>query len=109
MTFRELSDECWRDLPTIRKWIAGRDVSDKLLADAIREFEPDRVGSAGYDNWLLDRVTARNQVRDGEGFVLLTFLLVTVAAAVISWLIQRWLDYQFPREQLEEWRRELST
>lgn len=109
MTFKELSDECWRDLPTIRKWIAGRDVSDKLLADSVREFEPDQIELEGYEDRLLGRVRRRNQVRDGEGFAVLTFLLVTVAAAVISWLIQRWLDYKFPKEQLEAWRQELST
>lgn len=109
MSFKNFSDECWRDLPPIRKRIAGRASADKLLADAIREFEPEQADCNGYSQRLLDRVKARNETRDGEGFAILTFLLITIAAAVISWLVQRWLDNRFPKEQLESLRRELEA
>lgn len=107
MTFAELSDECWADLPPIRKFVAGRATADKVLSDAVLEFDPDRVGSADYEADLLERVKRRNRVTNGEGFAILTFLLVTIAAAVISWLIQRWLDNRFPKEQLDAWKREM--
>lgn len=110
MTFAKLSDDCWHDLPPVRKWVAGRAAADKLLADAVREFEPDQAACEGYEERLLGRVRRRNEIIDGrEGFAILTFLAVTIAAAVISWLIQRWLDNRFPKEQLEEWKRELAT
>lgn len=110
MTFATLSDECWAELPPVRKWISGRPAADKLLADAVREFEPEQAACEGYSERLLGRVRRRNEIIDGrEGFAILTFLAVTIAAAVISWLIQRWLDNRFPKEQLEEWRRELAA
>jgi len=108
MTFSTLSDECWHDLPTVRKWIAGRTAVNKLLADAVLEFEPDCVAMDGYSDRLLGRVKRRNTITDGEGFAILTFLAVTIAAAVISWLIQRWLDNRFPKAQLDAWRQELQ-
>lgn len=110
MTFSQLSDDCWHDLPPVRKWIAGRAAADKLLADAVQEFEPDRVAGEGYGERLLGRVRRRNEIIDGrEGFAILTFLAVTIAAAVISWLIQRWLDHRFPKEQLAQWQMELAS
>lgn len=109
MRFDELADDCWHDLPAVRKWIAGRDAVNKLLADAVLEFEPDYVGMDDYEGRLLGRVKRRNTVIDGEGFAILTFLAVTIAAAVISWLIQRWLDNRFPRTQLDAWRQELQS
>lgn len=110
MTFSQLSDECWADLPTVRRWIAGRVAVDKLLADAVREFEPDQAACDGYQERLLGRVRRRNEIMDDrDGFAILTFLAITIAAAVISWLVQRWLDYRFPKEQLELWRQELSA
>lgn len=114
MTFQKLADDCWRELPTIRKWMAGRGAVTKLLSDAVLEFEPDRVEAcitpdefAGYESRLLDRVKRRS-LGDGEGFAILTFLAVTIAAAVISWLIQRWLDNRFPKSQLDDWRQEIA-
>lgn len=110
MTFSQLADDCWADLPPVRKWMAGRAAADKLLADAVCEFEPDRVECEGYSERLLGRVKRRNKIIDGnEGFAILAFLAVTIAAAVISWLIQRWLDNHFPKEQLEEWKQELTA
>lgn len=94
-------------MPAIRKWLAGRDGVEKVLADAVREFEPDRVGSEGYADRLLGRVKRRNDA--GDGFVILTFVLATIAGAVISWLIQRWLDNRFPQTQLDAWRQELGA
>lgn len=109
MTFHELADECWYDMPPVRRFIAGRSTVDKMLADAVREFDPAKAAVAGYDAELLAGVKRRNSVRDGEGFAILTFLAVTIAAAVISWLIQRWLDNHFPKAQLEAWQRELAA
>lgn len=110
MTFAQLSEECWHDLPPVRKWLAGRAAVDKLLADAVREFEPEQAAFVGYEERLLGRVKRRNQMIDGnEGFAILAFLAVTIAAAVISWLIQRWLDNHFPREQLDQWKQELPV
>lgn len=117
MTFKTLSDECWAGLPAVRKHIAGRAAVNKLLADAVLEFESDRLEScltaaerAGYRERLLGRVKRRNAViEDKDGFAILAFLAVTIAAAVISWLIQRWLDNHFPKEQLDEWKQELAS
>lgn len=116
MTFSKLSDDCWAELPTLRKWIAGRDAVNKLLADAVLEFDADRLEAclthddyAGYEERLLARVKRRNTVIDGEGFAIAIFLLSVVAAAVISWLIQRWLDNHFPKPQLDAWRKEIAS
>lgn len=108
MTFHELSVECWRDMPPVRRVVAGRPAVARLLADAVREFDPDLLPCEGYRDELLERVKRRNDVTEGDGFAILTFLLVTIAAAVISWLIQRWLDNHFPKEQLDAWREELA-
>lgn len=108
MTFYDLADECWQDLSVVRRWIAGRSAVTRILADAVLEFEPDEAATSGYGERLLGRVRRRNDVGDGEGFAILAFLLVTIAAAVISWLIQRWLDNHFPKSDLEAWQEELA-
>lgn len=119
MRFRRLSDECWRELPAIRKRLAGRAAVDRILADAVLEFDPDVASGGGYAESLLTAVKQRYMARgvarlpddgsDRDGFVVLTFVLATVAAAVISWLITRWLNNQFPKSQLHQWQQELAT
>lgn len=109
MTFRKLADDCWHDMPRLRRVLAGRSTVTRLLADAVREFDPDKVGNAGYDAELLEGVRRQNGTDNRDGFAIMTFLLVTIAAAVISWLIQRWLDNRFPKEQADAWRQELAS
>lgn len=116
MTFAKLAEDCWHDMPTLRKWMAGKGAVTKLLADAVMEVDPDRLEAcltadeyAGYEERLLALVKKRNTVIDGEGFAIAIFLLSVVAAAVISWLIQRWLDNHFPKPQLDEWRKEIAS
>lgn len=119
MTFRRLSDDCWRELPAIRKRLAGRAAVNRILADAVLEFDPGVAAGSGYADALLEAVRRRNTVGgcrrcsgkcgDREGFVVLTFILATVAAAVISWLITRWLNNRFPQSDLQSLKQELSA
>lgn len=104
MTLDELADECWAELPPVRRWMAGRGTVKKVLADSLVELDVamlQRCATAdeqsAYEDRLRAKVNRRNAIDpDKDGFVVLTFLLATVAAAVISWLIQRWLDNRFP-------------
>lgn len=109
MKFHELADQCWHDMPRLRRVLAGRSTVTRLLADTVREFDPKKADAVGYDAELLEGVKRQNGADNRDGFAIMTFLLVTIAAAVISWLIQRWLDNRFPKEQLKEWRRELAA
>ena len=118
MTFRQLSDACWADLPPVRRVVAGREACDTLLADAVRSWDSGEASAyasrgAGdvYASAMLDRVQMRRQERTGEdryGFIWV-FLLCAVASAIIQWLIKRWLDNHFKPEQVEAWQRELGT
>lgn len=108
MTFHKLADDCWHDMPRLRRLVAGRSTVTRLLADAVREFDADKAGDAGYEAELLEGVKRQNG-SDKDGFAIMTFLIVTIAAAVISWLIQRWLDNHFPKQQLTEWQQELAA
>jgi hypothetical protein len=118
MTFRRLSDDCWRELPAFRKHLYGRAAVNRILADAVLEFDPTVAAGAGYAETLLGAVKRRNTVKacrrcrgqcdDRDGFAVLTFVLATVAATVISWLIKRWLDNRFPQSDLQALKQELS-
>lgn len=110
MTLDELTEDCWRDLPAIRKHLAGRDAVKRVLADALVELDVAELDACrsnadldGYERRLLNRVERRRMADDKDGFVILTFVLMAVAGAVISWLVQRWLDNHFDdRKEIEQ-------
>lgn len=109
MTVDSLFEECWRELPFVRKHLAGKDATRNVFVDTLREWDSGALGACRttyeqerYGDILLSRVQARSAKR--YGFVILTIILIAVASAVISWLVQRWLDHLFPKADFEAMR-----
>lgn len=62
-------------------------------------FELDEQEEHGRES-LRTRMHARwkqDMLDDGYSFVVITFLLITVLAAAISWAVQRLLDWLYPK------------
>lgn len=114
MTLDDLVDQCWDEIRVFRKRAVGKDGVKKILMDSLQEWDTDLLMKCRDDNdyrqykeWLHQRVRARNMAENEYGFALLAFLLMTVASAVISWLIQWWLNHLTDRDSFEEVRRRL--
>lgn len=43
----------------------------------------------------------RGAIHQEYGFAIITFVLITVIAAAISWAIERFLDWRFPKNGVE--------
>lgn len=109
MNADDLFSECWHDLPLIRKHIAGKENVRQAFMDTLREWDSSALGKCltdyqveMYERGLLARVQRRSA--DKYGFVILTVILIAVISAVISWLVQRWLDRTFPKAEFEAMR-----
>lgn len=109
MTVDSLFDECWADLPFMRKHLAGREATYNVFIDALREWDTPALAACRthyeqelYGQALLSRVQERTGKR--YGFAILTIILIAVASAVISWLVSRWLDHLFPKDAFEAMR-----
>lgn len=114
MTLDDLTDECWADLPPVRKRIAGKDAVRAMLENAIREWDTEAItacqGPADLDAYgvaLVDRVKARRQQE--YGFALMSILLTAVLIAVVQWLVKWWLDRNFNRFMVVAWQREMTS
>lgn len=107
MTVDSLFDECWAALPWIRKTLAGKDATRRVFIDTLREWDSHAL-SACCTDYQVERyeeaLRSRVERRSKEGFVILTILLIAVASAIISWLVQRWLDHMFPKAEFEAMR-----
>lgn len=109
MTAESLFEECWRELPFIRKKLAGRDATFNVFLDTLRQWDSPALAACvtdyqveRYEDVMLSRVQGAASER--YGFAILTILLIAVASAVISWLIHRWLDNTFPKAEFEAMR-----
>lgn len=118
MTLNELKAAAWYALPPIRKRVAGRAVVSDLVAVCVMHWEPEYLAACQdndqrrvYERALLEAVRRAYQPISGHepqeyGFIWI-FLLSAVASALIQWLVKRWLDNHFNREQMAKWKREL--
>lgn len=107
MTIDSLFQECWADLPFLRKTLCGKDNARQMFIDTLQEWDSNSLAACVtdyqvemYGDSLRKRVERRGSER--YGFVILTVILVAVASAIISWLIHRWLDNTFPKPAFEE-------
>jgi hypothetical protein len=114
MTFDDLTDQCWADLPPLRKRLVGRDTVRQMLEDAVAEWDNESLVTSqsdddlrAYESALVERVKTR---RSGQeyGFVLLSIIATAVLVAVIQWLVKWWLDRNFNRIMLAGWQREMQ-
>lgn len=116
MTIDDLVNDCWNDLPPIRKRIAGRDAVRRVVVDAIQEWSADYL-SACQDNAqrnvyvadLTKRLEQRYTGQQEYGFVLMSIILAAVISAVVQWLVTWWLDNHFNRECMAQWQREMAA
>jgi hypothetical protein len=120
MTLDELKAEAWKSLPPIRKRLAGRIACDELVVEAVRNWSSDFVAACHdethrreYAQQLVNMMRVSHQPRSGisqqeYGFIWM-FLLMAVASAVVQWLVQRWLDNNVTREQMDAWQREVAS
>lgn len=115
MTLDDLVDECWLDLPPIRKRLAGRDAVRRIVADAVQEWSSDYLAAcqdnAQRDVYVADLTKRLERRYAGQeyGFVLMSIILAAVISAVVQWLVKWWLDNHFNRERMAAWQREVAT
>lgn len=116
MTFDDLAADCWFDLPPLRKRLAGRDAVRQMLADAVAEWDGTAAlacqGDAdrkALEDALVERVKTRRMQQQEYRFVLMSILLTAVLVAVVQWLVKWWLDRNFSAEQMDAWRREVTS
>lgn len=109
MTADSLFAECWRDLPFVRKHMMGKENVREVFLDTLRTWDSAGIAACRshyeyerYEDAMLARVERASG--DKYGFAIMTILLIAVASAVISWLVQRWLDHQFPKAEFEAMR-----
>lgn len=119
MTFADLQAECWAALPPIRKRLVGRDTVNDLVQLATENWAGEYLNACQdnaqrdvYVHALLGHVKRGHQLATGKdpveyGFIW-AFLLQAVAAAVIQWLVQWWLDRRANRALLTVWQHELT-
>lgn len=100
----ELFSQCWKALPPVRKRIVGKQGTRRLFIDTLREWNSEALSQckdeceiAKYEKDLLSKV----ERRAADGFAIVSFVLLVVAGAIISWLVNRWLDRRFPRDEFE--------
>lgn len=118
MTLSELNAAAWDALPPIRKRVAGRSVVNDLVALCVMHWEPEYLAACQdndqrrvYERALLEAVRRAYQPISGHepqeyGFIWI-FLLSAVASALIQWLVKKWLDNHFDRQQIVNLKREL--
>lgn len=116
MTIDDLVNECWADLPPIRKRLAGRDAVRRILVDAVQEWSPEYLAACRdngqpdvYAADLTKRLERRYMQQDEYGFVLMTILLTALISAVVQWLVKWWLDNHFNEMWITQLQRELSA
>lgn len=116
MTLDEFFEMCWRDLPPIRRHMAGRIAVKKLFSDALIEFDVEEIAKCKtpddyqqYEGVLLGKIKQRAYGGDRYGFAIAVFILMAVASAVIQWIVLWWLNHITKRPEMEALRRELAT
>lgn len=116
MTLQEMRDAAWKAAPVLRKRMVGRETFDELVDAAVANWDGDymaTVDRAKYAGELLGRVKVTHEKASGMtqqeyGFIWV-FLLVTVASAVIQWLVKRWLDRNFDSDDVQRWKAEMAA
>lgn len=120
MTLDDLREEAWKALPPIRKRLVGRETVNELVTIAVHNWEGDYLAACAdnaqrqvYVSALLQAVKRAHQPVSGHepqeyGFIWV-FLLSAVASALIQWLVKWWLDRNFNRECMAQWKRELAA
>lgn len=119
MTFTDLQSECWAALPPVRKRLVGRQTVDEFVQLAVENWAGEYLAACQdnaqrdvYTHALLNHIKRGHQLATGRepaeyGFIW-AFLLQAVAAAVIQWLVQWWLDRRANRALLTVWQHELT-
>lgn len=118
MTIQQLCDEAWSEMPPIRKRLVGRARVYDMVRLAVISWEPDYIDACVdegqqdvFANALTQELKRAYQPLSGYepgeyGFVWM-FLLYAAASALVQWLVKKWLDHRFSREQMAAWKREL--
>lgn len=120
MNLEQLRDIAWASLPPVRKRLVGRATVNDLVTCAIHNWEGEYLAACAdneqrqvYARGLLQAVKRAHQPVSGYdaqeyGFIW-TFLLQAVAAALIQWLVEWWLDNRANRVLMEGWKREMAA
>lgn len=118
MTVRDLCNEAWEEMPRLRRRLAGRAFVDDMVKLCVINWEGDYLDACAddvqrkvYASAMLQQTKRAYQPISGYepgeyGFVWV-FLLSAAASALIQWLIKRWLDRRFGREEVAAWKQEL--
>lgn len=120
MTLEDLKADAWENLPPIRKRLAGRATCDELVVEAVRNWSSDYIAACkddthrrDYAKQLVNMIRVSHPPKSGiaqqeYGFIWM-FLLMAVASAVVQWLVTKWLERHFSREQFAAWQQELAS
>lgn len=110
MTFDEFFEDCWKDLPPIRRGLAGRLSTKRIMLTAMLEWDEKALLECKtaadyqrYEEMILDRVKKQQY-----GFAIAIFVLMAIASAVIQWITLWWLNHISERGSFEVLRRSLQ-
>lgn len=116
MTFDEFYELCWKDLPPIRRNMAGRIAVKKVFFDTLVEFDVEEIAKCRtstdyqvYEETLLGRIKGRSAGGKRYGFAIAAFILWAIASAVIQWVVLWWLNHITERESFETMRKGLQA
>lgn len=118
MTIQQLCDEAWDEMPPIRKRLVGRARVHDMVRLAVINWEPTYIDACvdkGQQDVFASALTQElkrsyqplSGYEPGEYGFFWMFLLSAAASALVQWLVKKWLDHRFSREQMAEWKREL--
>jgi len=118
MTLADLQEQCWHALPTVRKRIVGRQTVNDLVVLAVENWEGEYLNACRdnrqrgvYTASLLGHMKRLHQAsspyESQEYGFLWAVLLQALAAAVIQYLVNWWLERRANRVLLSAWQAEV--
>lgn len=116
MTLDDLVNECWADLPPVRKRLAGRDAVRLIVVNAVQEWSPeylmacqDNAQRDVYASDMIRRLRRRHEGQQEYGFAIMSIIMVALISAVVQWLVKWWLDRNVNRVLMAGWKMEMAA
>lgn len=118
MTYEDFQSSAWRSLPPVKKRLAGRVRVNECVRLMILSASSDRLdacqGQADLDDYSRElvevvRYGCQPDSKGGEYGFIWVFILQSVAAALVQYLIKWWLDRRLNREMLATWQQGLAS
>lgn len=116
MKFDDFFEACWKDLPPIRRGIAGRIATRRLFLDAVLEFDMEKATACktaddyqNYEAELLGKIKKRAYGSGMYGFAIAGFILMAIASAIVQWIVLWWLNHITDRTSFAALQQEMAS